>query len=141
MSAHRKQYDVAVQMYENGISIAEIAGVYGVTRQAMHKILKRRNITPRTNLRFGKDNHFFRGGSVADDEAQNALEQALARGEVIRSDTCQQCGSSERFRDGRTAIQGHHTDYNKPLEVMWLCQKCHHEWHIYNRPIARRSDA
>lgn len=137
MAAHRKDYDHAVSMYNDGLSIEAIAASYGMSRQAMHKILKRRNVTLRPNLRFGEDNHFFRGGTIADDQAQNVLEHAIESGEVIRAERCQQCGSSDKFRDGRTAIQGHHTDYNKPLEVMWLCQRCHHEWHKHNKPIVR----
>lgn len=137
MPAHRKDYDEAVDMYNSGLSIGAIATSYGMSRQAMHKILKRRNVSLRPNLRFGEDNHFYRGGIVADDQAQNALEQAIERGGILRPERCQECGSNDKFSDGRTAIQGHHTDYNKPLEVMWLCQKCHHEWHKHNKPIAR----
>lgn len=141
MGAHRKDYDKAVEMYNNGLSIGNIATKYGLSRQTMYKILKRRNVMSRPNLRFGDDNHFYRGGTVADDHAQNALEHAIERGGVVRPEHCQQCGNSYEFSDGRTAIQGHHTDYNKPLEVMWLCQKCHHEWHKNNKPVARREYA
>lgn len=137
MPAHRKDYSTAEKMYNDGSSLDQVATAHGITRQSMHKILSRRSVAMRPNLRYGNDNHFFRGGSVADDEAQNDLEWALAQGKITRPDSCEQCGSSERFSDGRTSIQGHHTDYNKPLVVMWLCQKCHHNWHIHNTPIAK----
>ena len=30
-----------------------------------------------------------------------------------------------------------HDDYNNPLDVRWLCQKCHHSWHQTNRAAVR----
>lgn len=140
MDRRRKDYSEAVKMYAEGYSIADVAFAHGVTRQSMHKVLRRRGVELRPNLRYGKDNHFYRGGSASDDEAQNVLELAIKRGQIVRPGRCEKCGSVDSFRDGRSAIQGHHTDYNKPLDVMWLCQKCHHEWHKHNKSIARRRD-
>lgn len=132
MAAHRKDYDSAVKMYELGFSIEEIADYYGVSRQSMWKSLQRRGVNFRDNKKYGTENHFFRG-TKASDRAQNILEKAIEKGIVKRKYVCECCGSSYNFSDGRTGIQAHHCDYNKPLEVMWLCQKCHHNWHKNNK--------
>ncbi len=46
---------------------------------------------------------------------------------------------SNAVRDGRLTKQpckckeikviGHHEDYSKPLEVIWMCRKCHYQLH------------
>lgn len=128
MAAHRKDYDEAVKMYEIGMSVEEIANYYGVSRQSMWKSLQRRNVIFRESKRYGEENHFYRGTS-ANGKAQNILEKAIEKGVIERKTACEHCGASGRFSDGRTMIQAHHCDYNKPLDVIWLCQKCHYEWH------------
>ena len=135
MTANRKDYSEAVALYNSGLSIALVARRYGITRQSMYEILTRRGGALRPQLRHGNANHFYRGGSRADRRAQANLRKAIDRGEVERPEGCQQCGRSSRFRDGRSGVQGHHTDYSKPLDVMWLCNRCHHEWHINHQPV------
>lgn len=131
-----KDYSTAVRMYESGLSVADVAEFFGVTRQSMHKSLGRRGVKFRSNLRFGTANHFHRG-TRADDRAQGTLEKAVAKGVVLRKTHCEECGASTEFADGRSGIQAHHPDYNKPLDVIWLCQHCHHEWHKCHRAIPR----
>jgi hypothetical protein len=54
--------------------------------------------------------------------ARRLLQGAVARGEIVRPKECQECGVGGR-------IDGHHPDYTKPLDVMWLCRRCHMKLH------------
>lgn len=135
MKTTEAQRQEAVRLYDAGLSCGVIADFYGVTRQSMWDVLHRRTVM-RSNLRYGSENHFYRGGPKADDHAQNLVEEALEIGILVRPDACERCGGNHVFKDGRSGIQAHHSDYNKPLDVMWLCQPCHHEWHRENTPVA-----
>lgn len=52
--------------------------------------------------------------------ARTALRRAVKSGAVKR-EPCKVCGSRR--------VQGHHEDYSKPLDVVWLCFKHHMEVH------------
>lgn len=138
MAAKRKEYGLAVELYGRGLSLQDVAEFFGITRQAMQEILRRRTVQFRPQVRWKDENHFYRGGKTASDRAQNLAERAVEKGILQRPQQCQRCGQSGRFSDGRSDIQGHHADYNKPLEVQWICQRCHHEWHKHNRAKRRK---
>lgn len=65
---------------------------------------------------------------------REATRKALADG-VIKKTPCQKCGSLN--------VEAHHTDYSKPLEVMWLCRKHHfflHRKNIVDRKIEQADE-
>ena len=53
--------------------------------------------------------------------AHAAVERAVKRGDLVRPDTCERCGDQAKF------IEASHDDYEKKLEVEWLCKPCHYE--------------
>lgn len=61
-------------------------------------------------------------------KAKSMISHAIRDGKIVRPNSCETCGS-----DGTP--QGHHCDYNRPMDVMWLCIKCHRKWHKENTPI------
>lgn len=61
-------------------------------------------------------------------EAHNLVNKAVKNGGLKKPDICSKCNSSGK-------IHGHHSNYNKPLEVIWFCEGCHAEWHRNNTPI------
>lgn len=125
-----------VRMYEAGLSLQPIAEYFDVSRQAMWDLLRRRT-TMRPKTRSGAENHFYRGGDSADDHAHNLVEVAIKQGVLSRRDTCEVCGKGGQMADGRSRVQAHHDDYNKPLEVRWLCQTCHHAWHQTHQAVRK----
>jgi len=131
-----KKYDNAVSLYETGMSIGDCAEFYEISRQAMHLILKRRNCKFRSNLKYGSGNHFHRGCLVDKTKQKRAghiVEQAIKKGILIKPVFCEKCGNPQILKNGANGIQAHHCDYDKPLEVEWLCKKCHYEWHKINK--------
>lgn len=61
-------------------------------------------------------------------KARNKLANGRRLGWVTVPDRCEDCG--KKFPKHR--IQGAHTDYSKPLDVRWLCQKCHYAFDNLN---------
>jgi hypothetical protein len=72
-------------------------------------------------------------------EAHRVFRKALEDKEIERPQYCEQCGrrvrgwglkaSDEHFVD---SIDGHHDDYSRPLDVIWLCGACHGA--VHNQP-------
>lgn len=55
--------------------------------------------------------------------AHQAVQTAIMNGDLKKSKKCEDCGLIKKM------IHGHHEDYSKPLEVRWLCVKCHRKAH------------
>ena len=51
-------------------------------------------------------------------EARWQVSRKIKTGELVRPKTCSSCKE-------RGDIQSHHPDYYKPLDILWLCRKCH----------------
>jgi len=53
--------------------------------------------------------------------ARQKVSYEIRRGNIVR-ESCEKCGC-------KTDVHAHHDDYNKPLDIRWLCSKHHREAH------------
>lgn len=53
------------------------------------------------------------------------VNNAIRDGKLERGTHCEYCGTV-------SGLVAHHDDYLKPLDVRWMCQACHVNWHIEN---------
>lgn len=83
-----------------GRTYQDIGDEFGISRQRVDQIMK--PVRARARMR---------------------LTHALASGDIERADQCSRCGDEGD-------IQAHHPDYDRPLEVEWLCVSCHVEEHV-----------
>lgn len=54
-------------------------------------------------------------------QVMHQTNRAIRDGKLIKINKCVVCKKSPADK--------HHCDYNKPLDVMWLCRKHHKAWH------------
>lgn len=50
--------------------------------------------------------------------AHNRVRRAIQSGLLVRPEACEECGKACR-------PEAAHADYDRPLEVRWLCRQCH----------------
>ncbi len=59
--------------------------------------------------------------------ARQRVQEAVKTGRLVKPHACERCG----FIPKRVSeIHGHHADYSRPLDVEWLCERCHRAEHI-----------
>lgn len=52
-------------------------------------------------------------------KAHHKVGYAIFKGTLKKGKQCQVCGCTGK------PMEAHHFDYDKPLEVVWMCQSCH----------------
>lgn len=67
----------------------------------------------------------WKQNNVIKQAASTIINRAVLRNKIIKPDNCSECGKGGR-------IHGHHDDYAYPMQVRWLCPKCHSHWHKHN---------
>lgn len=71
-----------------------------------------------------KSNKNYRKRNPNKCKAHDIVNNAI-RDKKLFKEPCEVCGSTE-------SIHAHHDDYLKPLNVRWLCQVHHRQWHDEN---------
>ncbi len=66
--------------------------------------------------------------------AQAQVNYAIRKGLLVRPERCEACGVAGR-------IEAAHRDYDKPLDVRWLCLSCHRRWDHWQPKTLRREEA
>jgi hypothetical protein len=62
----------------------------------------------------------YRAANPEKVRAKNRVQRAVRSGRLERG-PCRICGEANS--------EGHHSDYSKPLDVVWLCRKHHKDLH------------
>lgn len=67
-------------------------------------------------------NRKYRALKKYEAKARWILNNAVRDKLIVRPERCQICNREEK-------VEGHHSDYDNPLQVVWVCQECHRNIH------------
>ena len=79
----------------NNMTLSEVGDRFSISRQRVHQILY-----------------------PLKHKARTAVWLALKSKAISKPKTCSECLKKKK-------LESHHDDYSKPLDVIWLCHKCH----------------
>ena len=65
-------------------------------------------------------NRAWRAEDKRRQRAHSKVSYAIMKGYIFKK-PCEKCGNVKSV--------AHHEDYDKPLEIIWLCQPCHSQRH------------
>lgn len=88
-----------------------------------NRLSSERHPETRRRLRRRKPTQGDRNCDPVKRRAHHVVEYAKRRGVIVKPTACQACGTSSG------PIHAHHDDYAKPLEIQWLCARCHGRRH------------
>jgi hypothetical protein len=89
---------------------------YNETRPARSEYERKRFADPKRKANLIRYQRNSRKRNPEKNTARRLLNRAVATGKLFRM-PCKHCGEVK--------TEAHHTDYSKPLDVEWLCFKCH----------------
>lgn len=87
-------------------------------RERQNEIARKNRHLPHNRKRVRKYCDLYNERHPEKYAAKLAVRWAIKRGDIVRPDRCGKCATIGQ-------VQAHHHDYTKPLDVEWLCQKCH----------------
>lgn len=61
--------------------------------------------------------------------SRGKVARAISNG-ILKQKPCEHCNE-------KLNTEGHHVDYSKPLEVIWLCSSCHSKEHAKLRDVSK----
>ncbi len=89
-----------------------------VTKPRVREYDRRRSSLPHRAALRKRVTEKWRAEHPVEARAQDAANNAVREGKLIKPALCEGCGLPKR-------IEKHHPDYTRPLLVVWLCKPCH----------------
>jgi hypothetical protein len=94
------------------------AAYYYANREKISERDKRRNALPHRRAAHALASRRYQEANRLKLQAQQMVHKALRDGALVKPKVCSRCPETSR-------IEAHHEDYTRPLEVWWLCYRCH----------------
>ncbi|MEE9117819.1 MAG: hypothetical protein V3U02_04390 [Calditrichia bacterium] len=89
-------------------------------KECQNKAVSRYLKTDKGKISRSKANKAYRVNNPLKMKSHDMVDRALKTGKLIKPNICDECTKKRK-------LEGHHKDYSKPLDVQWLCKKCHNK--------------
>jgi hypothetical protein len=115
LEASRRSY------YKNKLKISKTRKLSRLVPERLKKDSERQKIWRSENLEaFRRSVRKWQINNREKVNAHAAVHRAVSSGVIKRPEQCSFC-------ENKCKPEGHHEDYSKPLDVVWLCRLCHAE--------------